>query len=281
MTNEGGDQVLREAIERVMRPLARLAMSRGLPYAQAEELLKRAFVQAARDARREAGAPAERDVSQVSVATGMSRRDVARVSAELQPASVQRPAPATELFSRWVSDRRLRGPDGRPRPLPRTGRAPSFESLARSVTRHVHPRSLLAELERLGLAEVSEDGATVRLLRDRFVPGADDARLLGFLGHNVADHLAAATANVVHQDRRHLEQAVFTDELSDVAADAVRDLAERQWRALMADVVPELERLIAEDKAQGRPPSRRARIGLYTFHEPLPEVPHDAQPTDP
>ena len=271
-------QVLTDAVEAVLAPLARLCVGQGLPFAQAEELFKRAYVRAAREARRGSGAQASRDVSQVSVATGLNRREVTRITAELQPLAVQRPAPATQVFLRWVSSRRLRGADGRPRALPRSGKAPSFESLAKSVTQQVHPRSLLDELCRLGLAAVSEDGQTVSLLTDRYVPPQDDARLFGFLGANVGDHLAAATANVQHRDRRHFEQAIFTDELSKESAEALRALTTSLWTTLAAAAVPEIERMIAEDKTKGRAASERARIGLFSYHEPLQEPDHEEPP---
>lgn len=275
MSTQDCHQLLQDAMEAVLAPLARLAVSQGLPYPQAEELLKRAYVRAAREARGQAGAAGARDVSQVSVATGIGRREVKRISETLRPAAVQRPAPATRLFLRWLSDPALRDAEGRPRALPRQGPEPSFEVLAQSVTRHVHPRSLLDELCRLGLAEAADDGQTVRLLRDRFVPPTDDPRLLAFVGHNVGDHLAAATANVVRGDRGHVEQAVYTDELSETAASAVRALAQAQWQQLLAAVVPALERLIDEDRAQGRRPTHRARLGLYSYQEPLTEVRHE------
>ena len=270
MSTEDRQNLLRDAAQAVLAPLARLCVAQGLPFAQAEELFKCAYVRAARDARRAAGAATARDVSQVSTSTGINRREVNRITAELQPLAVQRPAAATQVFHRWISNKKLRDKSGLPKTLPRTGKAPSFESLATSVTRHVHPRSLLDELCRLGLAHLSEDGQTVSLLSDHFVPQEDDERLYGFLGANVGDHLSAATANVLHRDRRHFEQAVFTDELSAEAAEAVRGLAQQLWATLAAAVIPELERLIAEDKAQGRSATQRARIGLFSYHEPMP-----------
>ena len=281
MSNHDRQQLLLEAAQAVLAPLARLCVAQGLPFAQAEELFKSAYVRAARDARREAGAPAARDVSQVSTATGINRREVTRITAELQPLAVQRPAPATQVFLRWVSTKKLRGVDGKPKPLPRTGRGASFETLASSVTRHVHPRSLLDELCRLGLASVSDDGHTVQLLADRFVPLADDPRLYGFLAANVGDHLAAASANVLHRDRRHFEQALFTDELSQLSANALRALTQKLWAALAATAVPELERLIAQDKAKGRRATHRARIGLFSYHQAHPEIDHDQDPDAP
>lgn len=278
MSIDESKELVTEACEAVLTPLARLCVAHGLPFAQAEELFKRAFVRAAREARREAGAPAARDVSQVSTATGIGRREVSRITAELQPLAAQRTSPASQVLLRWASNRKLRGRNGQPRPLPRTGPAPSFESLAQSVTRHVHPRSLLDELCRLGLAELSEDGQTVSLLADRFVPDEDAERLFGFLGANVGDHLAAATANVVHRDRRHFEQALFTNELSAPAAAELRLVAKKLWATVSAAAIPELERLMAEDKTHGRIADRRARLGMYSYHEPTPETDHEEVP---
>lgn len=274
------DELLLAAVEALLVPLARLCVAHGLPHAPVEELLKRAFVRAARDARQAAGGGGARDVSQVATATGLSRREVARLSGELPPLPAQHPSPAGRLYAHWMTDPDCAGPDGQPRPLPRSGPAPSFDSLAQSITRHVHPRSLLDEMLRLGLVRLSEDGQTVHFEPDRVTPTQDDAQMFGFLGANVGDHLAAATANVVHRDRRHFEQAIYADELSAESAAAVADLARAQWTRLRAELIPELERLIAADQAAGRPGTHRARLGVFTYHEPEPE-PTDAPPPPP
>lgn len=274
------DELLLPALEALLVPLARLCVAHGLAHAPVEELLKRAFVRAARDARQAAGASGARDVSQVATATGLSRREVARLSGELPPLPAQRPSPAGRLYAHWMTHSDCAGPDGQPGPLPRSGPAPSFESLAQAITRHVHPRSLLNEMLRLGLVRLSDDGQTVHFEPDRVSPTQDDAQMFGFLGANVGDHLAAATANVVHRDRRHFEQAIYADELSEPSAAAIGDLARAQWARLRAELIPELERLIAADQAAGRPGTHRARLGVFTFHEPEPE-PDDEPPPQP
>jgi len=273
------DELLLAAVETLLVPLARLCVSHGLPVAPVDELLKRAFVRAARDARQAAGAGGGRDVSQVSIATGLSRREVARLSGELAPLQAQRPSPAGRLYAHWMTSPDYLGPDDQPRALPRNGEAPSFEALALSITRHVHPRSLLDEMLRLGLVRLSDDGQTVHFEADRVAPTADDAQMFAFLGANVGDHLAAATANVVHRDRRHFEQAIYADELSEESARAIAELARAQWGRLCAELIPELERLIAADTAAGRPAGHRARLGLFTFHAPEPEPDDDPSST--
>ena len=258
------DALLLHACRPVMAPLARLAIARGMRYAQFDEIMRTAFIEAAREAHPDV--PAHRAVSRVSAATGINRREVTRLIKAEKPEAPRR-APATELFARWLTDPKLRH-KGEPRKvLPRQGPAPSFESLAQSVTKDVHPRSLLEELCRLGLARVDEANDTVELLRETYVPSGDDKRLYGFLGANVGDHLSAAVANVLGQVPRHLEQAMFADGLSSESLERLRPAVSAQWQSLVRALVPLVRQLIEEDEAAARPHDQRLRIGLYAYAE--------------
>ena len=273
------EAALTQALEDLLAPLARLAVAHGLPFAAVEDLFKRAYVDAARASHGSSGGA--RDISRVSMATGLNRREVTRLSEARPTVASTRRSPATEVFTRWRGDKAWHTRRGKPLALPRQGPAPSFEALAQSVTRDVHPRSLLDELCRLGLTEISADGETVRLLRDAFVPRGDTARMFGFLGDNVGDHLSAAVANVLADSSPHLEQALFADTLSAESMQKLRPLLEAQWQSLMRAVVPEINALIEADRqaaaADGRPADRRMRVGLFTYHEALPAPPDESK----
>jgi Family of unknown function (DUF6502) len=269
----GTDAALLEALARVRAPAARLAVARGLPFAAVEELFKRAFIRAARDSAAVDGAVPT--VSAIATASGLTRREVTRLAQEEPAPAAERPSLATQVFTSWRGERSLRSRDGTSKPLPRTGPPPSFEALAQSVTRDVHPRTLLDELCRLGLARVDEATDSVHLLHNAFVPRDDLARLMKFLGANVGDHLAASVANVIDKPNTHFEQAVFADGLSEDSIEAARKLVSAQWRALMAAIVPELEALIEADRKalernRTHRAKRRLRVGLYSFNEDMP-----------
>jgi hypothetical protein len=268
------DTALRDALEQVLAPVAELCLARGLRFAVLEETLKRAFVDRARGAQPAAGA---RDISRISAATGLTRREVTRITLDVAARAAVRPSPATQIFTRWMGSRRLHDKDGNPRPLKRQGRAPSFEALAQSVTQDVHPRTLLDELCRLGLATVDEESDTVRLVRDSFVPSQDSGRMLSFLGANVGDHLAAAVSNVLAQRPPHLEQAIFADELSEQSTRAVRELVAARWKELLAGLVPSIQALIDADAKAGRRADRRVRVGLYSYQAPMAKPSEDPQ----
>ncbi len=252
-------------MRRLMEPLAVLAIARGVPFVTLEEQLKIAFVHAARTAH--PNLPAHRLVSRISTATGINRREVTRITQTRSTTPAVRPSPATRIFTKWLAEPSFKTRKGELMSIPRQGPAPSFEALAQSVTRDVHPRSLLDELCRLGLARV--DGDMVSVIRDSFVPRSDSARMLGFLGGNVGDHLRAAVANILSGAPAHLEQAVFADELSQVSMDAFQQLMRSQWKALLEAAVPALQRLIDADRAAGHRADQRVRVGLYTYHEAM------------
>jgi hypothetical protein len=254
-------------------PLARLAMAHGLPCDAVVQGVERAFVEAAQAALQGSGLPAHRQVSRIAAATGMGRREVARiVEAQAAHAPVTPPPTwASEVFTRWVSDRSLRTARGQLKPLPRTGEHPSFEALARSVTHNVHPRSLLDELCRLQLARHDPEQDTVILLSDTFVPQGDRKHMLDMLRDNVGAHLTAAVDNVTGDGSHpHHDQAVLGDELSDDSLALLRAHVDGAWQQLLADTVSLMTRCIADDREAGRPARRRMRIGLYTHEDEMP-----------
>jgi hypothetical protein len=263
-------RALADALAAVLLPLARLAVARGLPYAAAEEQFKQAFVQAAREAQPEPGA--SRMVSRISTATGINRREVTRLIEGEKRATTRPRSLAAEVFAHWTTAPEYRDRRGLPRTLPRqtqTAGELSFETLAQSITRDVHPRSLLDELVRLGLATLDHQADTVTLERDAFVPRGDAIRMLGFLGDNVGDHLSAAVENVLNDGEQHFEQAVFAGEMSSASMEQVKALVRSQWQVLIEATVPLLEKMIEDDRQQERSFDRRLRIGLYTFNESL------------
>lgn len=261
---------LLDVLQAVMTPLAQLAVAKGLAFSGAEEALKRAYVRAAHDAQVAAGHAPHRLVSRISTATGINRREVTR----LTETDTGRPMPApvslaSEVFTRWLSDPNYcdDGAPGCPKVLPRQGLAPSFETLARSVTQDVHPRSLLDELVRLGMAQIDGHADEVSLLEQGFVPKGDWQRMLAFLRDNVSDHVNAAVTNVLSDKSAHFEQAVFADNLSRESVEMVRQLAREHWKQLLSEAVSLLEQRMTVDRDSGVEALQRVRLGLFTFHE--------------
>lgn len=256
---------LNRAMERIYQPMARLCLANGKTYAEAEEMLKRSFIQAAQDLQPDL--PERGLVSRVSATTGLNRREVTRLVNCKTPRRKPRISLASEAIARWSALPAYRNQDGTPRQLPRTGAAPSFESLARSISQDIHPRSMLEELLRLGIVTVDEQAELVTLCQTEHVPEQDNVEILGFFADNIGDHMESGVANIIKTGIKHHDQAIFADELSVESVKELAPLIRSHWNQLKDSLIPVISDMIEADRAAGRKQDQRVRVGLYSFSE--------------
>jgi hypothetical protein len=69
---------------------------------------------------------------------------------------------------------------------------------------------------------------------------------------------------VLGDGRRHFEQAIFADRLTDVSVREARAAIAPLWKELLAALVPLLESKVARDSAAEQA-THRLRVGFYTF----------------
>ena len=205
--------------------------------------------------------------SAISLLSGLHRKDVRafRQESEQHAQSIQlnraqwsKPSIANQVFTRWL------GSD-LPPSLPFQGSQGSFDALAQSVSKDVHPRALLQEMVRLGL--VKEQGEGVHLVKDGFIPDTHQRQARELLSASVADHLAAGVHNI-HQSEnpKFLEQSVFANELSKESVDQLHALSKRLWERVLKEMVQAASVLCEEDAGCAEP--HRFRLGLFAFDAP-------------
>jgi len=245
----------------VMLPLVTWLLRSGVGHGEFAAALKPVFLKAAQqELERIQGKPTD---SALSLLSGLHRKDVRALAPTLRApdaaARLGKPTPASQVATRWlVGDL--------PASLPVAGPAPSFEALARSVSTDFHPRAVLQELLRLGVAE--EAGGQVRLIRSAFVPDARHEETRGLVAGSVADHLAAGVHNLTSGDSRpFLEQSVFADGLSAESARELEKLATQLWQEVLAAMVKAAVPLCEKDEGAGG--DHRVRLGMFCFSAPM------------
>lgn len=258
----------------MLAPLVHMLVASGVTYPQFAAALKTSFLRAAH-AELESNNKRVTD-SAVSLLSGIHRKDVRALTSDgvLKARGFDRmQSLPDEVFTRWTNDPNYIDADGLPKVLPMRGRTPdeaSFEQLAQSITRDFHPRSILDELVRLGLADVQAE--TVRLRAGIYVPREDFAKTLGYVRTNVADHLAAATFNLraVQEGAPgpFLEQSLYADELSAESVMELQRLARRIWESALRRMFALANERASIDE-QGSPGSQvmRMRFGTYFYAE--------------
>ena len=264
------DSLLPEALA-IVQPLITWLIRSGVGHNEFAAALKPVFLAQAQEELARQNQKATD--SAVSLLSGLHRKDIRafRETADQTMAQVQangaawgKPSAANQVATRWLSL------DSAADALPINGEAPSFEALARSVSKDVHPRTVLQELVRLGLAR--EDNGTVHLLRNAFVPDASHKEARELFAGSVADHLQAGVHNLcapvsdTTQPRKFLEQSVFADGLSPESIQKLNLLANDLWAHVLQNVVDAATPLCEQDANHPNP--QRFRLGLFSFAAP-------------
>ena len=229
-------------LDKLLLPIARLCVARGVLFGAAAERLKLQFLRAA-----EAKIDGKVTDSRVSVMTGLQRRDIARLRQLPETA-----APPVNHLSRLVAQWIAQGGD----PLSRK----AFDALSLDIRRDVHPATMLAQLIDAGTVAADGDDVVLKATSYQPLPGSDDQ--MEYLARNGGDFLCAATANIMQSEAPFFERAVHYNNLSEQAV----ELLDREYRAAQMQVLRQINARAAE--LQKTDPGRtRFRAGGYFYKE--------------
>ncbi len=279
--SENERSALSRAVAMALRPLVRLALRRGMAFGQFSELVKRAYVEVARD---DFAVPGRKpSISRLSVLTGLTRKEAKRVL-EAEPGeeaavSRRRINRAARVVTAWVQEPGYSDAGGRPLSLPfESDEGPSFSSLVRDHGADVTPRAVLDELLRVGTAETLDDGR-VHLLERAYIPQADEAEKLAILGTDVSDLVAAIEHNLDRpEERPFYQRKVAYDNLPRGYLDELQALVRARAQELLESLDAEMgahDRDVArphsgptdEEPAEASKARSRAMVGIYYFQE--------------
>ena len=260
-------------LQRLLRPLVRLILTKGFTYPMLLDLLKSVYVRIAKE---EFTLDAKRQTdSRISLLTGVHRKDVRRLAHETSgpdsmPANVSL---GSQLIALWMSGPEYLDKRGHPRRLPRVagkGARASFEALVTSQSKDIRPRAVLDEWQRLGIVHVDEEDR-VCLNVEGFVPEKGFDEKAYYVGHNVHDHLAAGAHNLLDIKPPFLERSVYSDQISEASAQELAELCRELGMQILQTVVRRAQELEARDAANNTA-TTRMNFGIYFFSERNPET---------
>jgi Family of unknown function (DUF6502) len=252
-------------------------LANNLSYTFAIDLLKTLFVEVA-DQEFTIDHKRQTD-SRISLMSGVHRKDVKRLR-EQQP-DVEDVMPGnvslgSQLIALWNADEKYLNAEGLPKPLPRFADAKdsaskiteSFESLVRSVSTDIHPRAVLDEWLRLGVAKLDKDNF-VHLTTDLFIAQEGFEEKVFYLGHNLHDHAQAAIFNVLGQQPNFLERCVHYNGLTKLNIEEIAQTVNKHGMKLLREVNKTADVLDKSNQQSARKPkpSMRMTMGLYYYYE--------------
>jgi hypothetical protein len=272
-----GSVAIMAATRRMLRPLVRLLIQRGITFPVVADLLRGLYVDvASSDLLTDPKAPTD---SRISLMTGVHRKEIRRLrsmdqSADAEPEIV---TVATQVIARWLALREAGSGAAAAAPpvLPRAAQAPaaSFEGLVAAVTTDIRPRAALEEWIGLGLVGLDAEDR-VHLNVDAFLPRPGGEEQVFFLGRNLHDHLAAGAANVLaEQQAPFLDRSAHYDQVSPETARRIEDVSRVVATRALAEINRLALEMIAAEEAsppQSVPPTARVNVGVFIYRDDAP-----------
>ena len=266
------------AVWRLLRPLCRLLLRNHVAFATFEELAKQVYVQVAMD---DFAIPGKKPtLSRASVLTGLTRKDVQRLSAagsgEDKSGGDESYNRAARVLSGWVRDPEFQDDSGEPALLSTSEGPGSFAMLVRRYSGDMPVRAVLDEMLRVGAVRRSDD-ERLQLLARAYVPATDDAEKLAILGNDVADLITTIDHNIrpgaagARFQRKVMYRNFPTSQLPafrKLSAAHSQALLEKfdHWLSEHADA-DDAELAVAGQQTQTAP--MRLGVGIYYFEEPM------------
>ncbi|AYG46285.1 hypothetical protein DV532_19140 [Pseudomonas sp. Leaf58] len=257
------------ALRRVMRPLVRLMLRRGVTYTLFADMLKEVFVDVAhREFRLDGTVPTD---SRISLLTGVHRKDVRRLRSDGEASSAALPENITfgaQLVTLWTTSEPFCSAPGQALALPRlasVGGDCSFDALVAKVSTDIRGRVVLDEWLRLGIVRLDEQDC-VHLEAQAFVPQKGFDEKAAYFGHNLHDHACAAVHNLSGEGQPFFERSVHYDALSSASVEHLREVVAKDgMQALLA-----FSRLASDLESVDVPSAeqrQRITVGLYFYTE--------------
>jgi Family of unknown function (DUF6502) len=275
MENSGVKYVL-GAMARLLRPLVRLLILRGVSYDQAADILRKTYCDVAFG--EEFALPGRKQTdSRVSVITGLTRKDVARLKEMTleSPGLMANHNRATRVMTGWWLDHPSTDSASGAAPLRIEGESDSFAAVVRKYSGDMPMRAVLDELVRVGAVRVRGD--EVELFKLLYSPDSNEQNKIEYLGTDVADLIATISHNLSSAPENSLlQQRIFLDNVPVEHVESVHQTI----RELAMPVLNEAKRRVAHFDRDVNPDlggtgRKRVTFGVYFSEDDFPE---SAQP---
>jgi hypothetical protein len=264
------------ALRRLLRPLVKLLVDRGVAFEQFSEIAKGVFVEVVAS---EFGLPGRKQtVSRISVLTGLTRKEVVRLRETPWPEDSESAASfnrAARVVTGWLQDHPMEGTASGAAPLAMDGPG-SFAEVVRRYSGDMPVRAVLDELTRVGAVRVR--GGEVELVYRHYIPPVGETRKLVYLGEDAGDLVATIGHNLnASPGDTRFQRKVFYDNVPVESLPALRTLAREKGERVLDELAREMSRhdrdVNPEVGGSGR---MRVAVGIYLAEDVF--VPEDASP---
>ena len=255
-----------------MTPLIRILLRSGITFQEFGGVLKDVYVNVCA---REMTLPGRRmTLSRVAIATGLTRREVAKIvrsEGKTQWGVWSNAGLAASVLEAWHSDPQFLAPYGYPRDLKIDGTdvVPTFEDLVRRFSSEVPHEVLIGELVRVGAARILEGGMYLRVLKRTYIPTDMTAEMIQIFSQAVRRYIETVDYNLGRRKglEKRFDRMVYPDDglrMVDV------EIFQQEIREYLETVIQEIDQKSATyprpERKKGEK-SVQVGVGIYFYQE--------------
>ncbi|MFT3906836.1 MAG: DUF6502 family protein [Steroidobacteraceae bacterium] len=242
------ESVIPDPLQRAMAELALLLIDQGLTAADLQQVMLKAFLQAA--TQRALMKNGRVNQSLVAIMTGLTRSEVRRHLDRNRVTPLEKEEHgARRVIAGWMRDPEFQDGTGKPKPLPINGAYGSFHSLAKLHSGDIPTKATLNELKRQGLVTVKND--TVQLKSEATDGKRRQGRVINAIAEQFSEILTAVgypearLAQLLHTD------TVTIDALDTTEAEIIRQRATQNSRTMLAGLEASSRNPVKEARGKG------------------------------
>ena len=256
-----------KAVIRMLHPLVRILLTHEVAHSEFAEMAKRAYVDVAY---KYFSIPNRKQTfSRVSVLTGLSRKEVVRLTnLEIdEPPTTKGPLNrAVRVISGWLRDPDFLDQNKEPKVLTLRGEVSSFEELVSRYSGDITARAILDELIRVGAVEKIEKNK-VKLRHHGYIPDESLSEKLDVLSTHAYDLLTTGLHNLTHdKDHRRFQRQVTYLDMPQSVIDEFQEYSHDKCLALLLDFDSWLAEKKKTVKTESDESKGRVGVGIYYFN---------------
>ena len=266
--NEKQQTTLNRAVTMILKPLLRVLIKNEVSYSEFAEIAKQSYV----DVSYEHFSIAKRKTtfSRVAVLTGLSRKEVVRLSKLRDDdtgeslLSKATPNRAQRVINGWLSDAEFLDEKGQAKMLPVYGDKGSFAALVARYSGDITLGAVIDELLRIGVVR-RLDEQKVELLSEGYIPKTDEIEKIRVMAMCTSDLLNSAVHNLINLDKPSRYQRQLTyEKIASADANQFKIYSEEKANELLLHLNEYLSQM-SSDAPADISGSHQVGLGIYYF----------------
>jgi hypothetical protein len=269
---ENNNTVLRNALQKLLKPLIRILLRYGYSYHEFNDVAKQMFVDVSIDDFTIEGR--KMTASRVAVLTGMDRKEIVKLinKHDGEDESINRPINrASRVIGGWLQDKDYRNKKGEPLAIPVKGDGITFQALVRKYGGDITYGPILDELLRINAVEYSGDNE-IKLLAEGYIPVSNELEKLKIMGESARDLLTSINYNLDAPKYPRFQRQVVYLQLSQNSINEFKLVSHDKCQKLLLELNEWLAgKLELDTRLEVTQPHSRVGVGIYYIEDEPPK----------